>query len=141
MIPISKPWAESIENLSIKKREFDPEFHKEEWFYKDKNGNIFPYFKEDIQNFIDPLKPATFFPFLQALDIPYYEEIWLQLVLKKYTKLQKVFGCYLSQMTLPDFRCFGFNDSSKWFNTSCDYQEAEYGISCSIYRKDLQQSN
>ena len=143
MTPINKPWAEPISATPLKKRDFNPKWDKEEWFYKDKKGNIFPYLKEDMQRYVNPLKPCTFFPLLQELDLPFYEEEWLRLLLKVYQnpesrKLENVFGLYLSKMKLHDFRDFGFKDSSKWFDWYPDYQNAEYGVHGTIYRKDLE---
>ena len=94
----------SIEELGLKKRHFDPEFDKEEWFYKDKNGNLFPYWKEDIKKYVDPHKPATFLQLLQELDIPFIELQWKNILGKAYNsnnptqQIQSVFARYLSLM-------------------------------------------
>lgn len=139
------PYAEPLDFLSIPKTEFDPNRHKEEDFYKDKQGNIFPYLKQDIKAVVNPFKPRTFFPLLQELDIPFYEEYWLEFILKtsvynnqgKFT-LENVFGRYLGLMKLRGFRDFGFQDSSKWFHNYWDYLSAEYKmLNGIIYRKDL----
>lgn len=126
----------NIEELGLKKRYFDPEFDKEEWFYKDKNGNIVPYWREDIKKYIDPHKPATFLHLLQEFDIPFIELEWKNLLAKAYNsnnptqQIQSVFARYLSQMKLWSYRDYTFNDTCFFIGRNADpfeeYAEIEY---------------
>ena len=120
----------------LKKRHYNPEFDKEEWFYKDKNGNLFPYWKEDIEKYIDPHKPATFLQLLQELDIPFIEREWKNLLAKAYNsnnptqRIQSVFARYLSLMKLQGYRVYTFNDTCLFIGQNVDpfeeYMEVEY---------------
>ena len=126
----------SIEELGLKKRHFDPEFDKEEWFYKDKNGNLFPYWKEDIKKYVDPHKPATFLQLLQELDIPFIELQWKNILGKAYNsnnptqQIQSVFARYLSLMKLKGYRGYSFNDTGFFVGRDIDpfeeYAKVEY---------------
>ena len=130
MTPAYKPWAESIDTLGLLKQNIALPYQKEEWFYKYKDGKLFPYYKEDIKKKINVYKPCTFFPVLQALDVPFYEEEWLRMIKRQLERgsgdLSSIFGRYLAKMYLHDFRNFGFSDSSKFFSDWYDYHEFEY---------------
>lgn len=127
---------DTIEEFGLKKRHFDPEFDKEEWFYKDKNGNLFPYWKEDIKKYVDPHKPATFLQLLQELDIPFIEREWKNILGKAYNsnnptqQIQSVFSRYLSLMKLRGYRSYGFNDTRFFIELDIDpfeeYAKVEY---------------
>lgn len=131
----------------LKKRNFDPEFDREEWFYKDKKGNIFPYWKEDIRRYVDPHKPVTFISLLQELDIPFIEEQWIRLLERAYNhnnpsvQLQNIFGKYLSLMKLRGFRNYTFLDTSFFIGKDIDpleyYTNIEYASTTTITIKVL----
>lgn len=120
----------TLEQLNLKKIEFDPRFHQEEWFYKDKQGTIIPYLKEDIQRAINPLIPATFFPLLELFDIPYIEEEWLRTVRYAYEHncISTVFGKYLALMKLAAYRLFTFRDTQVQFAKYQNYDNIKYDI-------------
>ena len=110
----------------LKKRHYNPEFDIEEWFYKDKEGNIFPYWKEDIQRYIDPHKPSTFLFLLEELNIPFIELEWIRLLEKAYNScnitqsIQNVFGRYLALMKLKGYRSYRFEDTVIFIGQSVD---------------------
>lgn len=126
----------AIEELGLKKRHFDSEFDKEEWFYKDKNDNLFPYLKEDIKKYVDPHKPSTFLQLLQELDIPFIELEWKRLLERAHNsnnptqQIQLVFARYLSLMKLRGYRAYTFNDTCFFIGQKVDpfeeYIEVEY---------------
>lgn len=72
------------------------------------------YTKEEIYAMIDNYNPATFIPFLQILDYPYIEEVWVQ-KLKTYGAQGRIFGRYCATMRLWSYRDFSFSDSD-WLN-------------------------
>ena len=133
----------TIEELGIKKQEYDPKWCQEHWFYKDKNGNIIPYFKEDIIAIINPLKPSTFLPFLKLFDIPFIEEEWMEMVrtisenpFQKNGKL--IFGRYLTKMKLPAYKSLGFKDSILLsYKNIEDFIDSEYYIQSTVYIKSV----
>jgi hypothetical protein len=136
----------TIEELGLKKRHFDPELDKEDWFYKDKNGNIVPYWKEDIKAVVNPLKPATFLPLLELFDVPYFEEEWIRMICSisedpfRWNN-KTVFGSYLSKMKLCAYKPFGFKDSMVLYGEVKDLLDIEYVIQSSVFHKLLKKDN
>lgn len=136
MSPAPEPFAADIEKLGLPKQDVSNLSEEEEkLFFKDKKGNIFPYYKKDIYKFIDVRRPCTFFPILQALDIPFYEDRWLQLIELAVehgyeNELEKfMLGKYISWCKLFDIKDRGFKDSNKFFidwMTGGDYYNFRY---------------
>lgn len=92
------------------------ELAHEEWFYKTKDGEIYPYYKDDICNEIDIYRPDTFLPFLKALDYPFIEEVWLDTIERLIEHntaptSRAVFGRYLSKIRLKSWAHLRFKDS------------------------------
>lgn len=88
-------------------------------FYKCRDGSYFPYDRNDIKNVIDVFNPDTFMPFLQALDIPYYDKEWTASVEKDLQRTQSTFhtiGKYIAKMSLCSFKAYKFKDSDSSFN-------------------------
>lgn len=128
MTPAFEPWAESIESLEIQKQDLSQSFNEED-FFKTKDNQIFPYYKKDIYKIINVYKPKTFLPFFQALDIPFYEEEWLDMIKKQIEhgkELYFVFGKYLSRMKLCDYRNTTFKNSNKFFTDRYTYNNFVY---------------
>jgi hypothetical protein len=130
MTPAYEPWARPIETLGLKKQDLsllNPS--EEDYFFKTKTDEIFPYYKEDIYKAINVFKPSTFLPLFKELDIPFYEEIWLELIqrqMKCGNQLSFVFGKYLAKMKLFDFKKATFRDSNKFFIDVYEYDTFIY---------------
>lgn len=97
-------------------------------YYTKRDGTLYTdYTKEEIKQFINAEDPATFIPFLQALDLPYIEHQWDIVFgqVKKYSlPLELTFPRYVTRMQLCSFRPSTFEDSWRW--------NKEY--KCGIYR-------
>lgn len=129
MTPAYEPWAKPIETLGLKKQDLSLSYQHEEWFFKTKTNEIFPYYKEDIYKVINVFKPSTFLPIFQELDIPFYEEEWLRLIkhqMERGGQLSFIFGKYLAKMKLFDFKQATFRDSSKFFIDIYSYNTFMY---------------
>lgn len=88
----------------------------ENLFYKNKNGDFFPYLKSFIKNKIDPYNKETFLFILKDLDIPFIEDEWdklLKRVEEGITKKESVFGKYYTKMHLRSFKDFRFKNSDE----------------------------
>lgn len=107
------PKCKSIEELGLSKQDTTFSFQKEKWFWKKKDGTLFPYYKEEINKKINIFKPETFLPILKELDVPFLEEEWLMTIEQSIRKknLSNIFGKYLAKMKLCSFRCMGFSNS------------------------------
>ena len=132
----------TIEELGLRKCEYNPKWDKEAWFYKDKNGNVMPYLKEDIQNIINPLKPSTFLPILKLFDIPYIEDEWIKLICSISENIfrwrnRTVFGSYLSKMKLAAYKPFGFKDSVIQCGNIENLENIEYYIQSSVLQRPM----
>ena len=52
MTPSKEPFADNIENLGIPKQDISNlSLDEEQLFFKDKQGNILPYYKEDLYGY------------------------------------------------------------------------------------------
>lgn len=126
---MNKPFAEPFYELGLTPQDITLPYQKESYFYKRKDGTIFPYYKEDIKKQIDVFKPYTFLPIFKELDIPFYEEEWLRLIQRNMEKghdLSLIFGKYLAKMKLHDFKIRGFEDSDRFFATIDAYKHFKY---------------
>lgn len=123
-----KMWAEPIEILGLEKQNVALPYQKEEWFYKYKDGTLFPYYKEDIKKVINPLQPCTFLPLFQELDIPFFEDQWLLYLTREIEKnsVSNVFGKYLSWCKLKAIKSYGFKDSTRCFLSMDEYHNFKY---------------
>lgn len=136
MSPTKEPFAAPIEILGIKKQTDPSNLEHKQWFYTYKDGNIFPYYKEDIWKAIDIFKPCTFLPILKELDIPFIESKWLDLIESCVVRNERnltaqVLGKYISWCKLFDIRQNTFKDSNKFFTdwlTGSDYNNFHYNI-------------
>ena len=136
MTPFYEPYAESIKELGLVKQELNDiqnfnDTQKQTYFYTDKQGNIFPYYKEDIKKVINVLKPSTFLPIFQELDIPFYEEVWLENInrcIESNGNLSNIFGRYLAWCKLFDIKNRGFKDSNKFFIDIYEYRNHTYQV-------------
>ena len=100
--------------------------YAEEWakdhpsyLYKKRNGNIYPYFKENIKKQINPFDSNTFINILKEMDYPFIQEEWDMLIkqcLKKKGLLNTILGKYISLMQTKSFKNFTFKDSNKFKN-------------------------
>jgi hypothetical protein len=130
MSPARKPYAQSFETLNLVKQ---TDLSDEKLFYKDKEGNIFPYLKTDICSKINVFKPYTFFPIFQELDIPFLEREWLRRIeysieigASEEKLASATFGRYLAWCKLKDIKGNTFKDSNKFFSDWYDYQNFHY---------------
>lgn len=130
MSPAREPFAQSFETLNLIKQ---TDLSDEKLFYKDKEGNIFPYLKTEICNKINVFKPCTFFPIFQELDIPFLEGQWLHRIeysIKHGASEKKLasatFGKYLTWCKLYDIKKNTFKDSDKFFSDWYDYLNFHY---------------
>lgn len=84
-------------------------------YYLDRDDNFYTkYTKEEIRDMIDPFKPATFIPFLQDMDYPYFESEWgwkLAQTCSHQKEIKTVFGKYISTMRLYGYKFYRFEDS------------------------------
>lgn len=129
MSPINEPWARPITELGLEKQDVTLPHQREEWFFKYKDGTLFPYYKEDIKKVINVFKPSTFLPIMQELDIPFYEEQWLLYInrcIEKNGDFKTIFGKYLSWCKLKDIRMRTFKESDKFFTSGYAYDEFKY---------------
>ncbi len=88
--------------------------HHPEWFYKDRDNNLYPQYRTEIQKIVDPYKPDTFLPILEKMDYPFLEDIWLDTltyVILNGKELKWVFGKYIAKMRLKSFSLMRFKDS------------------------------
>ena len=136
----------TIEELGLKKHEYDPIWDNEAWFYKDKNGKVIPYLREDIKQIVDPLKPSTFLPLLELFDVPYFEEEWIKIMCSISENPDRwnrrtVFGSYLSKMKLRAYKHFGFKDSMTLYGDIEDLLNIEYCIQSTVFHKPLEKDN
>lgn len=135
MNTVREPWAEPIESLRITKR--DPSLFNPEEFWLDKNGQIFPYLKEEIRFYVDPYKPFTFLPILQELDMPFYEEKWIYLLRKQENKgkdrVKYTIGKYIEFCKLFDVKNQGFKHSSRIFEDKDSYFKCVYIVHSNAY--------
>ena len=133
MTTVREPWAEPIESLPIIKR--DPSFFNIEEFWLNKNKEIFPYLKEDIKIYVNPYKPFTFLPILQELDMPFYEERWIQYLRNGMEKgcVKNTIGKYINFCKLFDVKGQGFQNSSRIFEDRDSYFKCEYIVYSNAY--------
>lgn len=97
-----------------------------EWFYRDRKGEIYPYYKEYIKEYVDPFVPSTFIPFLKEMDYPFFEDEWIGMLKSAITKkkdLSFLFGQYITKMKLCSFRKLTFEDSQYDKETTCYWVE------------------
>ena len=131
MTPLYEPYAEPLKELGLVQQNLDSSNQKAEWFYTDKQGKIFPYYKTDIKKIINVFKPSTFLPIFQELDIPFYEEKWLELInrcIENNGDFSNIFGKYLAWCKLFDIKSCGFKHSNRFFISICDYKNFIYKI-------------
>lgn len=86
-----------------------------EYFFKDREGKISSFLKEDVYNKIDPFDLSTFIEILKELNYPYFEKEYLW-TLRHALELQKnniktTFGKYINKMNLASFKQYNFKDS------------------------------
>lgn len=137
-----KNWKEikeikSIDELGLTKytAPFNPEL-----FYSDKNGIYFPYMKRDIQDYINPLEPKTFLPFIKAFDIPFSPNKWIQTIIDAQNKsLINIFGRYLTYCKLINLRNFSFEDSDEFNELFLTPEEKAYKQGYDQAMKDLEE--
>ena len=116
-----------IDELGLTK--YNTEYYNKDLFYKYKDGTYCPYLKKDIQAYIDPLEPETFLPFIQAFDIPFSPDKWIEIIeyQMEYEKLLVyVFGKYLNYCKLVNFKQLYFQDS-EFFQTMLYPSKEEIG--------------
>lgn len=132
MSPAYEPWAEPIESLNLKKQDLNLYTEEEKqklFYYRNKNNEYLPYFKEDIEKEIDVFKPNTFLPILKELDFPFYERRWLEyikLCMKKGWSFSTVLRKYLAWCRLFDIKTRTFKDSNRFFMDGYDYNSFQY---------------
>lgn len=96
----------------MSKVEFDNEYiqkHQVE-FFKTRDGEYYPYRKDDIALRVSIHGEKAFYRVLKALDKPFFEREWKTRIQKGYT-MRKVIGGYLSLMDLAGYKNFRWKDS------------------------------
>lgn len=88
-------------------------------FYTYKNGEKTQLCKECLLMHVNIWQPDTFMWLIQKMDVPWVPDVWNSLREKAYVKNPNkkndttVFGKYLSQMKLKQFKQYGWQDTQK----------------------------
>lgn len=131
MTTVREPWAKSIEELGLYKIENISDYSEED-FILNKDKNIFPYLKKEIEEIVDPFKPCTFLPILQELNMPFYEGQWIHKI-RETKNINKVIFRYIGWCKLFDVKEQGFEHSSRIFEDIWAYNNCEYIVHGSGY--------
>ena len=68
---------------------------------------------------VDNTRPETFLPILERLDVPYVQDLWIDLAKRQYCKNpekfgpRSVLGLYARTMKMAQYKEFGYADSNK----------------------------
>ena len=114
-----------FEDLGLIKRDVNAWNDKDKLFYHLKNGELYPYLKEDIRKvLINPYDFEKIKAILKDMDFPFFIDQWLFIVnhnLENFGEYGNVFGKYVSKMKLFSFKCMDYKKSKEYrFVCSCD---------------------
>lgn len=100
------------------------------WFYKCRNGETYPYTKEEIEKSIDPFVPSTFIPILKEMNYPFIEEEWIYNIISVINRRDNFdfMNGYINKMNLFGFRNFTFKDSNKFNKQYIPIDKCKYKI-------------
>lgn len=114
-----------FEDLGLIKRNVNAWNDKDKLFYRLKNGELYPYLKEDIRKvLVNPYDFEKIKAILKDMDFPFFIDQWLFIVncnLENFGEYGNVFGKYVSKMKLCSFKCMDYKKSKESrFVCSCD---------------------
>lgn len=106
------------------------------YFYKQRDGSFFPYYKTDIESCINDFYPKSVIEILKIMNYPFFEDEWISIVEKEIRRMIRTnhpyhcaLGKYISKMNLMSFKNYTFKDSI--YNKDVN----NYKVNFSIERK------
>ena len=115
----------------------------EKKYFITKTGEYYPICKECLMQGIDNKKPSTFLWLMRELDVPFIQNMWLDMCKKLYKKNPErfgpasVFGSYYRILKTPVYKNFGYEDSveaNKTYNAKNGYEDSAY---IETFNKDI----
>ena len=83
-----------------------------DFYYSCRDGDYYTLLiNKDIQKIVNPFDPNSFVPILKAMDYPFIEHAWANLITHHTDDLYTVFGRYISRMSLCSYKALTYKDS------------------------------